>query len=143
MTFDNQCNLWISTDDLKVYRFNFNTITPSVVATFAAATRGIVYHPGSDRLIVSVKDRLYTLTKNGVTKELAGSQVGQYLNALAIAPPGWGSYAGHIIGVHSGGSVYAFDLQNSVPKVVASTTGPLSDLIVIQQQPVKLVQFTE
>lgn len=51
------------------------------------------------------------------------------VNAIAVAPPGFGAFGGQIVGVTTAGTVVAVNPANNVQTTIGTTSGILSDLV--------------
>ncbi len=129
MTFDANCNMYFSGDGGDLYKVPYNTAAITKLYDFNSNARGVVFNPNNNLLYVGVVDKIYTITTAGGSPQvLPGASVGSYVNGLAFAPAGWGSYGGHIIVSRSTGAVVAVDPGSGTPVTIGTTSGNVSDV---------------
>jgi len=127
LTFDSNCNLYLSTDEDSVFRVDYNTKTTTKIATMSSNARGIAFNPNTGLLYVAVVDTIYSMTTSGANIQSLVS-VGSYLNGMTVAPAGWGSYGGYLIVARSNGDVVAVNPTNPSAKAIGTATGVVSDV---------------
>jgi len=132
LTFDDQCDLYFAANNGDLYKVNRNTGAPMLLNSFSGSVRGVTYSPATNLIYVSNQDRIFSLTKGGGSlTQLPSSTTSSWINGIEVAPPGWGSFGGQIIGAKSTGEVMAFDPSTGQPTVVGNVPGSsqLSDLV--------------
>jgi hypothetical protein len=140
MTFDQQCNLYMSGDDATVYKFLHNTTNVSQIATFVNTARGIAYRPQDNLIYVATYDSISKMTTSGGNIQTVISGLSPYLNGMAVAPSGWGNFGGHLVVGSSSGQIYLINPAAPTPTVLASTGfSEVSDVVFDKQNKVLYV----
>jgi sugar lactone lactonase YvrE len=99
------------------------TIASGIAGTYLL---GIAYRAANDMIYVhNDSGQIYSVTQNGTVTLVATVAS---LNAITIAPNGFGNFGGYIIGVTNGGRVVAVDPTNGTTTDVAPAAGSASDL---------------
>jgi hypothetical protein len=126
MTFDNNCNLYISSDDGIVFRINHNTTNVQQIATFFNNVRGIEFNPNDGLIYVAEFADIKKMTTTGTNVQTVITGLNAYLNGMTIAPAGWGSYGGHLVASSSSGQIYVVNPASPAPTVLANLGSEVS-----------------
>jgi hypothetical protein len=86
---------------------------------------GVAYRAANDMIYASTDSQILAVTQAGVVTQLA---TGSSLNAIAIAPPSFGSFGGFIIAVTQAGLVLAVNPANGAVTTITAAAMPASDL---------------
>lgn len=129
--FDGDCNLIVS----GCFNGNLYSISPagvvSVLAPFPGinSINGVAYRASDDTTYVATDgpSQLWSVSSGGVASLVMGLPT--TINAIEVAPAGFGPYGDQIIGVGTDGSVHAFDPAAGSNAVVGSPGGILSSLV--------------
>lgn len=132
---DDSCNLYVGMQSTNsnsgglIYTIRAATREVELVAEFPQLIRGLVYRSEDQTLYATSLDRLVAVGVDGSNpRSLDSSVAGQYLNGMTRAPANWGQYGGFLMTVRNTGEIIAFDPDNPVPQVLATTTAHISDL---------------
>ncbi|MBW2525483.1 MAG: hypothetical protein JRI23_14955 [Deltaproteobacteria bacterium] len=130
LAFDLDGHLLVPVETGDLVRVHRATGAVTTVATgLGYRPVSVAVHP-SDGTIYLGKDTGEILEidpSSGASTALANLGTGNDVNGLEIAPPGFGSFGGHLIAVTNASSgLYAIDPSNPTPVVIASQNG--SDL---------------
>lgn len=113
-----------------IVRVNQITGAQTIVATGMGVgndLRGVTYRAANDMIYTNTfGGQIFAVTPTGAVTSLAA--VSQ-LNAIAIAPPSFGTFGGFIIGVTQLGSVVAVNPVNGAVTTIAAAAGAASDLV--------------
>lgn len=88
---------------------------------------GVTYRAANDMIYTNTDTEIFAVTPAGAVTPLASGIPG-FLNAITIAPPTFGTFAGFLIGVTQGGTVLAVDPSNGAVTPIAIGVGAASDL---------------
>jgi cysteine-rich repeat protein len=132
LDFDGSCNLIVAGS----FTGNLYRITPAGVVSVLAAglgpssINGVAYR-ASDDLVYLTTDgpsQLWSVSPGGVTSLVMA--LPQTINAIEVAPPGFGAYGDRIMGAGVDGSVHAIDPAAGSNAVVGTVPGiVLSSLV--------------
>ena len=131
IAFDANCDLLVvaSFNDGLV-RVNKNTgAVTTVIDNFGTgSTNGVVYRKSDNTIYVSTDSpaRIYSVTGNMATLVVNAPST---VNALAVAPMGFGNFGDQLIGVTFSGQVIAVNTVNKSITTIGTTQGTLSDLV--------------
>jgi hypothetical protein len=113
-----------------VVRVNHTTGAQTTVATGIGTSGnllGVAYRTANDTIYTSTDDgKIFAVTATGTVTQV--STVTGSLNAITIAPPGFGSFEGFIIGVTQSGVVVGVNPANGTVSTIAQMAGAASDL---------------
>ena len=130
--FDANCDLLVTGGfNMNLYRVSRTTGAVSTLATGfsgSGAVTGVVYRP-ADGLIYVATDmsaKLWRLDVGGVQTQLA--TFGSPLNAIALAPAGFGAFAGQIVACLQNGVIQAVNPTNNAVTTVGTIVGSCSDI---------------
>jgi DNA-binding beta-propeller fold protein YncE len=104
-----------------------------VLSTLATVSAGgqlysIVYHPGMDTIYVGDDAwNIYAVNPSSGASTLFVN-LGNYPNALVVAPEGYGPFGGQLLAATTAGVLVAVDTASAAMTDVADTGGTLSDL---------------
>lgn len=132
LDFDGSCNLVVSGGfEGSLHRVSAMTgAVSTLVASFAGSSsvNGVAHRDSDDLTYVATDGSpiLWSVAADGTVLQVMPLPV--TINAIVVAPPGFGAYADRIIGVGTNGSVYAFDPATASSAIVGTTMGILSDL---------------
>jgi len=132
LDFDGACNLVVSGGfENTLYRVDASTgAVSTLVASFtgSSSVNGVAYRD-SDGLTYIATDgspQLWSVTAGGALDQIM--MLPTTINAIIVAPPGFGAYADRILGAGFDGNVYAFDPVVASSAVVGNAGTLLSDL---------------
>jgi len=132
IAFDKNCDLLVvAAFNDGLLRVNHTTgMVTTVVENFGTgSTNGVVYRQSNDRIYVATDSpsRLYSIEGNNPpVLEIAYPAT---VNAIAVAPMGFGVYGDQIVGVTTGAAVVAYDPAKKMLTTVGTGSGILSDLV--------------
>jgi sugar lactone lactonase YvrE len=88
---------------------------------------GVAYRAANNMIYASSDSgQIFAVTATGTVTLLAAGPIN--LNAIAIAPPSFGSFGGFIIGVAQSGTVIAVNPASGAITTITGAAGPASDL---------------
>ncbi len=130
LAFDNNNDLLVvSTSERAIVRVSQLTGAQSTVATGIGAGAfllGVAYRAANDTIYTNTDDgQIFAVTAAGAVTPLATVDL---LNAIAIAPQGFGSFGGFVIGATQLGALIAVNPSNGVVTTIASSFQSWSDL---------------
>jgi len=112
-----------------IVRVNHVTGAQTTVASGIGTSQfllGVAYRAANDTIYTNTDDgRIFAVTQSGTVTLLATVSE---LNAIAIAPSGFGSFAGFIIGATQSGTLAAVNPDNGAITTITSSAPPMSDL---------------
>ena len=125
IAWDANCNLLVTSSFIDgLYRVSGqNGVVTKPVAAFGVnSVNGVAYRPADDLIYVSTDgpSRLYTVNNANQVAQVASWP--STVNAIALAPEGFGAYGGQIIGVSTQTNVFAYNPANQQIAIVG--TGP-------------------
>lgn len=132
LDFDGSCNLVVSgAFNGTLLRVDAATgVVSTLVAAFpgGSSVNGVA-HRESDGLTYVATDGspiLWSVASDGSLAQIM--PLPTTINAIAIAPPGFGAFGDRVLGVGTNGTVYAFDPATATSAMVGNTGQLLSDL---------------
>lgn len=132
ITFDQNCNILVAGGFTKnVYSISKSSGTVTTAATGftnSANMNGIVYRASDGTVYVTMdtSNELFAVVNGVPTGIIALPTI---INDIAVVPPGFGSYAGQLIGVGVNGQVYILDTTAKTATSIGTTSGELSSVV--------------
>ncbi len=131
LDFDGSCNLVVAgAFEDAVYRISpMGVVTPQGTFGAPSAINGIAYRSSDDTVYVSTNgpSELWSLTPAGVDGVVMSMPAS--INAIEIAPPGFGAFEDLVIAAGSNGSIYALDPMLASSTEIGSAGSNISDLV--------------
>ncbi len=143
LAFDDQCRLLVAgADQGGVFRVDASGAVSALGGSYSSASsiNGVVYRPSDGLIYVGTNGsgRIHTLDGNGTVKFVV--ELGETVNALALAPAGFGAFGNQILAA-SLGHLYAIDPAGPTATAVI-TAGILTDVVVAADGSVYAANYT-